>query len=57
MDRLRPAPSDAQPADETGRWLLWMTGAAALAIGAVALFLWGTRSGADLLDLVAALCA
>ena len=52
MDPLRPA-----PADETGRWLLWMTGAAALAVGAVALMLWGTRSSADLLDLLAALCA
>ena len=47
----------SSPEDETGRWLLWMTGAAALALGAVALLLWGTRSGAYLLDLVAAFCA
>ena len=47
----------SSPADETGRWLLWMTGAAALALGAVALLLWGTRSGSYLFDLVAAFCA
>ncbi len=52
MDPLGPAPSD-----ETGRWLLWMTGAAAIALGAVALLLWGTQSGPYILDLVAALCA
>ena len=50
-------PSGPARADETGRWLLWMTGAAALAVGAVALLLWGTRSASYLLDLVAAFCA
>ncbi|HEX2552665.1 MAG TPA: hypothetical protein VHL98_03125 [Microvirga sp.] len=51
--------SATQPSgsDETGRRLLWMTGAAALAIGAVALLLWGTRGAEFLVDLVVAFCA
>ena len=43
--------------DDTGRWLLWITGAVAAALGAVAFLLWGTRSGPYILDLIAAICA
>ena len=54
-----PAPDAAatMSAGESGHWLLWLTGAAALALGAVALALWGTRGSAVLLDLLIALCA
>ena len=59
MSRSHDTDAPLPSAEQRGgaHWLLWMTGAAAMAIGAVALMLWGTRSGPALLDLVAMICA
>ncbi len=51
------ASAEAARIDGAGYWLLWFTGAVAVALGAVAFLLWGTRSGPYLLDFIAAICA
>ena len=48
--------AEALRTDGTERWLLWMTGAIAAALGTVAFLLWGTRSEPYLLDLLAGFC-
>jgi hypothetical protein len=53
----RTSASDTgNPVQAAPHWLLWIVGSVAVAVGGVALLLWGIMGPTYILDLIAAYC-